>query len=102
MTAYVAYASAPLDFVCQVTFDAGAGATTLTGGAIRVDAINDKSKAKVAGTATILTGTTARCTFAAGSLPPGNYEVQVLATPIGATAQVVSASAWHVKPGAAP
>ena len=96
----VGYTSEPLDLRLTVTFDAGAGATTLSGGTLRVDASNTKSGVKIGGTAAITGSTTARLTFDAGSLPVGVYEVQALATPSGAPAQVVYADRWHIKPGA--
>lgn len=98
---YIAYTSAPLDFLANpVTFDAG-GPTTLVGATVRVDAINDVTKAKTAGTATVVDADTCRCTFAAGTLPAGRYDVQLLAT-ISGVSQVICASLWTVRPGAAP
>lgn len=96
---YVTYTSADLDFlVSPVAFDAG-GPTTLVGATVSVDAINAQTGAKYHGTATVTSATSMRCTFDAGSLPAGRYEVQAHVT-IGNADQVISASIWTVKPGA--
>ena len=97
---YTAYTSEPLDFAVAVTFDAG-GPSTLVGGTVRADALNLDTGARASGVATIQGAASIRATFAAGALPAGRYEVQVIATPSGAAAQVVSASLWTVKRGAA-
>lgn len=97
---YVTFTTADLDFaVSPVTFDAG-GPTTLVGATVSVDAINTTTSAKYHGTASVTGATSMRCTFEAGALPAGRYEVQVRAT-IGSADQVISASLWTVKPGAA-
>lgn len=99
MTTYVTYTSGDVDFlVSPVTFDAG-GPTTLVGAAVSVDAINLATGTKYHGAASVTSATSMRCTFEAGSLPAGRYEVQAHVT-IGSADQVISASLWTVKPGA--
>ena len=96
---YVTYTSADLDFaVSPVTFDDG-GPTTLVGATVSVDALNLTTGLKYHGTATVTSATSMRCTFNAGDLPAGRYEVQAHVT-IGSVDQVISASVWTVKPGA--
>lgn len=99
----VAYTTTPLDFlVSPVTFDAG-GPSTLVGATVRVDARNTKSGVKVAGTATVVSATSMRCTFSAGSLAVGDWEVQPWVSTGGVTQVILLDPAdalWHLKPGA--
>ena len=95
------YSEEPVDFICTVTFDTASGATTMVGGAVQVDARNITTGARVSGTASIASATTIRCTFAAGALAAGVWEILVLATPSGYSAQVVAAIKWTIKAGAA-
>lgn len=96
----IAYTSEPLDFLLTVDFDPGASVSTLIGATVRADAISDRGT-KVTGSASVIDATKLRVTFAAGALSVGRYEVQVLVSPPGVAAQVVSSELWIVKPGAA-
>ena len=98
---YIAYTSAPLDFTSVVSFDAG-GPTTVVGATIRADAINTKTGAKFAGSATVVDATHIRSVFDAGSLPVGVYEIQIKVTIGGAEQVLEKPSLWTVRPGAAP
>lgn len=96
----VAYTTAPLDFLATIAIDPASGVSTMIGAAVRVDALNISTGVKTTGTATVAGATTIQGTFAAGVLPVGEYEIQVLATPPGKLAQVVSTDRWQVKLGA--
>lgn len=96
----VAYTTAPLYFKATIAIDPATGVSTMIGAAVRADALNLETKVKTPGTATVTGATTIEGTFAAGLLPVGEYEIQVLATPPGNLAQVVSRDRWQVKLGA--
>jgi hypothetical protein len=102
MTTYTTFEADGIDFICPVTFAALPGATTLTGGTVAVDAINLVTKAKTAGVATIASSTSIRCTIEGWTLAPGNYSVQVRATPAGYAEQTVTDATFNVKASAGP
>lgn len=101
MTTYTGHEATGIDALVTVTFDALPGATTLSGATVAVNARNAATGTKYAGTATVASSTTIRCTFAAWALPAGTYSVQVRATPTGYGAQTVADVTFVVKPSAA-
>jgi hypothetical protein len=100
MTTYTAHEATGIDALVTVTFDALPGATTLSGATVAVNARNTVTGTKYVGTATVTSGTTIRCTFAAWALPAGTYSVQVRATPSGYSAQTVADATFVVKTSA--
>lgn len=100
MTTYTAHEATGIDALVTVTFDTAPGATTLSGATVAVNARNIATGTKYAGTATVASATTIRCTFAAWALPAGTYSVQIRATPTGYSAQTVADVVFAVKASA--
>lgn len=96
-----AYEATGIDALVTVTFGALPGASTLTGGAVAVDAINLETKIKVPGTATIASATTIRCIFGPWILAAGIYAVHTRAQPLGYSEQTVSVERIVVEESAA-
>lgn len=88
--------------ISPVEFDAASGVTTLVDGTAAVDAINQVTRVKTAGVATITTATSIRCVIEGWMLAPGNYSVQVRATPLGYAQQTVAEVTFNVKASAGP
>lgn len=98
MTIYISHQVDGIDFLCSpVTFDSLTGATTLTGATVAVDAINSATRAKITGTANVVSANSIRCTFAPWSLAVGQYSVQVRAKPAGYAEQTIADEVWWVK-----
>jgi len=100
MSTFTAYEATGIDALVTVTFDTAPGATTLSGATVAVNARNTVTGTKYAGTATVASATTIRCTFAAWAIPTGTYSVQVRATPTGYSAQTVADATFMIKPSA--
>lgn len=80
----IAYTGDTISRIVTLTFRAGSGITTIVGGAVVCAALKlDGTGTTVAGTATILTATTAKVSFATSALSPGTWEFQMRGTPIG-------------------
>lgn len=81
--------------ISPITFDPGT-ATTMVGAVVKAYALNTKTGAAITGTATVVSATSIRATFASGTVPAGLYEVQVIATPTGYQPQTIYAETWRV------
>lgn len=82
------WAADTLDITVPVTFEAGAGITSLTGGTVVAHAAK-AGAVTVEGVATIEDTNTVRVLFAAGTLSAGVYQLQVRVTVSGVVQTVV-------------
>ena len=99
-TEQTSYTSEAISYVVEVTIDPATGVTTMVGATVRVDAINIETAQKVAGTAVVTDATHIKCTFVAGALAIGPWDLQTLASPPANLPQVVKAVRWRVKSAA--
>ena len=77
-----------LDISVPVTFEAGAGITSLIGGSVVAHAARPGA-ATVVGVATIEGASTVQVLFTAGSLSKGNWQLQVRVTVSGVVQTIV-------------
>lgn len=85
-----------IDFQCTVVFDPGT-ASTFVGSVLKVYAGNIATDVVYTGSAFVVSATVIHCTFAGGTIPVGQYAVQVIATPAGYAPQTVFEVQWQIQ-----
>lgn len=94
--------SEEIDYPVLITLRGGAVVATFVGATVRVDAINQRTGVKVAGSCVVTDTMELHNNFAKGSLVPGAWDLQTIAKPIGMAERCVDRSRILVVQGATP
>ena len=85
-----------IDFQCTVVPDAGT-ASTFVGATLKCYAANVATGVVYIGTVAILSALVLKCTWAGGTIPVGQYLIQVIGTPVGYAPQTIYEAQWQIQ-----
>jgi hypothetical protein len=90
-----------IDFNCTVTCDPGTAASFVAA-TVKCYAANIATGAVYGGAAVIVSALVIRCTWGGGTLPVGQYAVQVIGTPVGYAPQTIFEAQWQIQKSLGP